>query len=55
MIPKWQMAGLFILVLIGLAVGIYSAPNSYAHLYLTGQCNHEPMPAACQPRSRRGW
>jgi len=52
MIPNWQWAGLVILVLVALAAGIYSAPNSYAHLYLTGQCDHEPMPYACHQRRR---
>ena len=53
MIPKWQMAGLFVLVLIAIAAAIYGAPNSYAHLFLTGQCSHDPMPSACHPRGRR--
>jgi len=53
MIPKWQMAGLIVLVLIAAAAGIYSSPNSYAYVYLSGQCAHEPMPAACHPLSRR--
>jgi hypothetical protein len=38
MIPTWQIVGLIILSLIGLAVGVYSAPNSFAYLSLTGQC-----------------
>ena len=53
MIPRWQMAGLLILVLIVAGLEIASAPNSYAHLFLTGQCAHEPMPYACHPRGRR--
>jgi hypothetical protein len=52
MIPQWQMAGLFLLVLILIAAGVYVSPNSYAYLYLTGQCNHAPMPIACHTRSR---
>jgi hypothetical protein len=50
MIPNWQIAGLLILALVSIGMGIYSAPQSYAHLYLTGQCKHEPMPYACHPR-----
>lgn len=53
MISRWQMAGLLILVLIVAGLEIASAPNSYAHLFLTGQCAHEPMPYACHPRGRR--
>jgi hypothetical protein len=52
MIPKWQVAGLIILALVAMGLGIYSAPNSYARLFLTGQCNHEPAPYACHPRRR---
>jgi len=51
MIPKWQFAGLFILALAAIGLGIYSAPNSYAYLFLMGKCNHEPSPYACHPRS----
>ena len=54
MIPNWQMAGIIAVVLIIIGLGIYASPNSYAHLYLTGQCNHDPMPAACHPRGRWG-
>jgi hypothetical protein len=53
MIPNWQWAGLVILVLLALAMGITSAPNSYAYLYLTGRCQHDPMPVACHPAPRR--
>jgi len=54
MIPTWQAAGMIILVLFAIGLGIYSAPNSYAHLVLTGQCNHRPEPVPCHPRSRSG-
>jgi hypothetical protein len=54
MISPWQWAGIIVLVLLMVGLGIYTQPNSYAHLYLTGKCFHEPMPAACHPRGRRG-
>jgi hypothetical protein len=50
MIPTWQIVGLIILSLIGLALGVYSAPNSFAYLSLTGQCAQEPVPVACRTR-----
>jgi hypothetical protein len=50
MIPRWQMAGVIVLVVIAIAAGITGSPNSYAYLVLSGQCNREPMPAACHPR-----
>jgi hypothetical protein len=52
MIPRWQMAGLVILAAFALGFGIYSSPNSYAHLLLTGQCSHDPAPAPCHPRGK---
>ena len=51
MIPRWQMVGLIVLAFIAIGLGIYSSPNSYAHLFLSGQCNHEPMPLGCHTRS----
>jgi len=53
MIPQWQIAGLIVLALIGLALGIYSSPNSYFYVYLSGRCNHDPMPVACHPLASR--
>ncbi len=47
MIPRWQMAGLFILVALLAGFAIYTSPGSYAHAFLSGQCSREPMPAAC--------
>jgi hypothetical protein len=55
MIPKWQVAGIIILVLLAVAAGIHGSPNSYAYAFLSGQCNHEPVPKACHPRSPRGF
>jgi hypothetical protein len=55
MIPKWQIAGIVILLLLAVAAGIHGAPNSYAYAFLSGQCNHEPVPNACHPRGRRGF
>ena len=52
MIPNWQMIGIFILVLMVIAVGVYSSPNSYAYLSITGQCERAPMLAACHPIGR---
>jgi hypothetical protein len=54
MIPKWQMTGIVILALIAIAIGVYGSPNSYAYVYLSGQCNHEPVPVACHPLTRNG-
>jgi hypothetical protein len=54
MIPKWQWAGIILLILLAAAVSIHGAPNSYAYAFLSGQCHHEPAPAACHPRSRYG-
>jgi hypothetical protein len=51
MIPRWQWAGIIILALLAASAGIYSAPNSYAYAFLSGQCRHEPAPMACHPRA----
>jgi len=48
------MVGIFALVLLAVALGIYSSPNSYAYLFLTGACDREPVPDACHPRGRMG-
>ena len=53
MIPKWQIVGLMLLALLAMAVGIYDSPNSYGYAFLSGACNHAPMPAACRPRGGR--
>lgn len=47
MIPKWQMAGLFILVALLAGFAVYTSPNSYAYTFLSGQCSREPMPTVC--------
>jgi hypothetical protein len=52
-LPRWQIAGLILLALAAAALGIYDSPNSYAYKFLTGQCSHAPVPAACHPRVGR--
>lgn len=47
MIPKWQMAGLFILVALLAGFAVYTSPHSYAYAFLSGQCSREPIPAIC--------
>jgi hypothetical protein len=47
MIPKWQMAGLFILVALLAGFAVYTSPNSYAYAFLSGQCGRDPVPAIC--------
>ena len=47
MIPKWQMAGLFILVALLAGFAVYTSPNSYAYAFLSGHCSREPMPTVC--------
>ncbi|MEP6829839.1 MAG: hypothetical protein ABI963_05840 [Rhizomicrobium sp.] len=55
MIPKWQMAGLFALVIMLVAFAVYTSPDSYAHAFLAGKCSRDPMPAICHRFSgRRG-
>ena len=54
MIPKWQIVALMLLALLALAVGIYDSPNSYAYAFLSGACNHAPMPRACARGGRYG-
>lgn len=53
MIPKWQVAGLIILAFAAIGLGIASSPNSYAYLFLSGQCRRDPMPAGCLPSATR--
>lgn len=53
MIPTWQIAALLIAILALVGLEVYLTPNSYGHLFLTGQCNHQPAPAACQRRGLR--
>lgn len=54
MLPRWQMIGLAVLVLATVALAIYASPNSYAHMFLTGRCFGETVPAACHPRGGPG-
>jgi hypothetical protein len=53
-LPRWQMIGLAVLVLTTVALAIYASPNSYAHMFLTGRCFGESVPAACHPRGGPG-
>jgi hypothetical protein len=43
MIPKWQIAGIIILVLLAVAAGIHGSPNSYAYAFL----ERPVQPCAC--------
>jgi hypothetical protein len=47
MIPKWQMIGIAVLVLLLAAVSIYNSPNSMAYAYLSGLCSRQPTPDVC--------
>ncbi|HEY2009893.1 MAG TPA: hypothetical protein VGH23_12950 [Rhizomicrobium sp.] len=51
MIPRWQMIGFVALLAVAVALAIYASPNSYAHMFLTGRCLGQSMPAACYPQS----
>ncbi len=53
MIPTWQIGALLLFALVAIGLGIYSAPNSYGYLMITGQCRQEPMPLACHKRGLR--
>lgn len=54
MIPRWQMAGCVVLLLMVVALAIWGSPGSYAHLFLTGRCFGDSVPDACHPRGGRG-
>jgi hypothetical protein len=58
MIPRWQILGCLVLVLIAAAAAVYGSPNSYAHAFFTGKCWKISSPA-CDPRWGRahapGW
>jgi hypothetical protein len=51
MLPRWQIAGLVVLMLVAVVADLVLFPNSYAHAYLWGECRRNPMPQACTPRS----
>ena len=55
MIPRWQMIGFGVLVLAVIGLAIYTTPNSYAHLFLSGRCFGPSAPDACHPQSARGY
>jgi hypothetical protein len=57
MIPRWQMAGMFLLLLIVVGLAIHNAPHSYAYAFLTGLCWHQSAPPECHLRGFRsaGW
>ncbi|HEX4273049.1 MAG TPA: hypothetical protein VHZ32_16780 [Rhizomicrobium sp.] len=48
---RLEMIALGLMVVIAAAVVVAVSPNSYAHVFLTGRCFKEPMPAACHARS----
>ena len=50
---RLEMIALGLLVVFAAALVIAVSPGSYAHVFLTGKCFKEPMPAACHPRSAR--
>jgi hypothetical protein len=52
MIPKWQMVGIIVLVLLAALGEIYSDQNSYAHAFLWGECAKDPALPACNPVGR---
>jgi hypothetical protein len=52
MIPRWQMVGLIILVLLAVFGEIYTDQDSYAHAYLWGDCARDPLLKACHPVGR---
>jgi hypothetical protein len=54
MLPKWQFAGIVILTLLSVAVGICASPDNYAYAFLSGRCNREPDARVCHPASIRG-
>jgi hypothetical protein len=54
MIPRWQMIGFVALLAMAVGLAIYASPNSYAHMFLTGRCFGQSMPAACHPQGTRG-
>ena len=51
MIPRWQMIGFAVLVMVAVALAIQAAPNSYAHMFLAGRCFGPSPAAACHPRA----
>ncbi len=54
MVPRWQMAAIFLLLLVTIGLAIYGSPHSYAYAFLAGRCAHEPAPGECHPRGYHG-
>jgi hypothetical protein len=52
--PKWQIMLLFALVAVAIAGTVMENKNSYAHLFVTGQCFGTSIPDICH-RGRGGW
>jgi hypothetical protein len=53
MLPKWQIIGLAALLMGSIGLAIYVSPHTYAHVFLSGQCFHDPVPPECHlPRYR---
>jgi len=53
-IPRWQWLVIILLLLAAVGIGVETAPNSYAHLFLNGRCLGANVPAACHYRLRGG-
>jgi hypothetical protein len=50
-IPRWQWLAIILLLLAAAGIGIETAPNSYAYLFLSGRCYGANVPTACHPRA----
>ena len=48
------MVLLFTLVAVAIAVTVVENKNSYAYMFVTGQCFAKPIPDICH-RGRGGW
>jgi len=53
-IPRWQWVAIILLLLTAVGIGIETAPNSYAYMFLSGRCLGANMPVACHYRMRGG-
>jgi hypothetical protein len=53
-IPRWQWLVIILLLLAAVSLGVETAPNSYAYLFLNGRCLGANVPTACHYRLRGG-
>jgi len=53
LLPKWQIAGVMVLLAIAIGAAIVTSPNSFAYAFLTGQCHGVRPPPACSFRTMR--